>query len=341
MVLVDLPGHGESPAPDTSSRTVAQALLAETIGLLDQIGLERPHVAGSSLGGRIALEMAVAGRAASVTAFSPAGFWRADRELNYARVVNKAMQIGGMLIRPMAPALVRSTAGRALIYAEIVSRPSRVTPQQATGDMEAFLNSKATMNAILAGAVPFTGTIPASIPVTIAWGTNDRLLPPRQALVAIERLPHARLVMLSGCGHVPMTDDPRRVADVLLDGSGIEQGHLDEPVDVGLILCSPAVQRYAGGHAACDGARSGRDRQGDHRRAAAVPELVHRPAAPSRLPAQARVGVYHVRMPDEHQHRQVVSGVAVSGAPGEVESLALRESPDSGRLRFAVHQVAG
>jgi pimeloyl-ACP methyl ester carboxylesterase len=243
VVLVDLPGHGESPPLSTARRSIAQALLAETIGLLDQLGLERPHVAGSSLGGRVALELAVAGRAASVTAFSPAGFWRADRELNYARVVNKAMQVGGHLIRPMAPAMARSTVGRAVIYAEIVSRPSRVTPQQASGDLEAFLKAKSTMNAILAAAVPFNGVIPAAVPVTIAWGTRDRLLRPRQALVAIERLPHARLVMLSGCGHVPMTDDPRRVADVLLDGSGIEQGFLDEPVDVG--LADPAAGRSA------------------------------------------------------------------------------------------------
>ena len=43
--------------------------------------------------------------------------------------------------------------------------------------------------------------------------------PPRQALVAMGRLPGARFVPLPGCGHVPMTDDPALVAKVLLDGS--------------------------------------------------------------------------------------------------------------------------
>jgi pimeloyl-ACP methyl ester carboxylesterase len=38
--------------------------------------------------------------------------------------------------------------------------------------------------------------------------------------VAKARLPDARLVWLPGCGHVPMTDDPVLVADVLLHGSG-------------------------------------------------------------------------------------------------------------------------
>jgi pimeloyl-ACP methyl ester carboxylesterase len=191
------------------------------MGLLDDLGLERAHFAGSSLGGRLALEAAIAGRAASVTALSPAGFWRSSRELTYARAISKAMQVAGRLIQPFGPALARTTAGRAMIYAEIVSKPSLVDTEQALGDMNAFLAARYTTNAILAVATPFTGTVPAGVPVTIAWGTNDRLLPPRQALVAKERIPQARLVPLPGCGHVPMTDNPRLVSDVLLRGSRV------------------------------------------------------------------------------------------------------------------------
>jgi pimeloyl-ACP methyl ester carboxylesterase len=56
--------------------------------------------------------------------------------------------------------------------------------------------------------------------VLVAWGTRDRLLPPRQVLAAKAKLPGARIRPLPGCGHVPMTDDPALVADVLLHGSG-------------------------------------------------------------------------------------------------------------------------
>jgi pimeloyl-ACP methyl ester carboxylesterase len=243
LIVVDLPGHGESPPLQTGGRSVAHALVAETMGLLDELGLQRAHFAGSSLGGRLALEAAVAGRAASVTALSPAGFWRSSRELTYARAVSKTMQAAGRLIQPLGPALARSTAGRALIYAEIVSKPSLVGPEQAIGDMEAFLAARYTTNAILAVATPFTGTVPAGIPVTIAWGTNDRLLPPRQALVAKERIPQARLVPLPGCGHVPMTDNPALVADVLLRSSRVAQ-HAGRQSAAGLAPASwwPAVR---------------------------------------------------------------------------------------------------
>jgi len=238
VILVDLPGHGESPPLRLAGRSVAQALVQDFLDFLDEIGLDRPHLAGNSLGGRLALETAAAGRAASVTALSPAGFWKSPAELSYARAVNGAMRVAGRLVRPLGPAMSRTTVGRALIYAEIVSRPSKVSPEQAVGDMAAFLEASDATKTILAAATPFIGTIPDGVPVTIGWGTRDRLLPPRQGLVAKERLPQARLVALPGCGHVPMTDDPRLVANVLLRGSRATPGRVSQRVKVGLSRCA-------------------------------------------------------------------------------------------------------
>jgi pimeloyl-ACP methyl ester carboxylesterase len=64
----------------------------------------------------------------------------------------------------------------------------------------------------------FAGTC-EKVPVTIAWGTNDRLLGRGQAVRAQQRLPGARFVWLPDCGHVPMGDNPELVAKVLLEGS--------------------------------------------------------------------------------------------------------------------------
>lgn len=219
IILVDLPGHGESPPLHADGQPVPQALIQQFIGFLDELGLDRPHVAGSSVGGRLALEVAERGRAASVTALSPAGFWANDAELAYARAVCKVMQVSGELAKPLRSALAHSTSGRALIYAAIVSRPSQVTPEQASGDFAAFLAASSAVNAILAAAVPFTGSIPEGVPVTIGWGTRDRLLRPRQGLLAKALLPQADLILLRGCGHIPVTDDPPLVAQVLLHGS--------------------------------------------------------------------------------------------------------------------------
>ena len=215
---VDLPGHGESP-PLTDGTPMLAGMLGEVTAVLDDLGLDRPHFAGNSLGGRLALEAAVAGRAASVTALSPAGFWRNGREVRYARAIFRVMETAGSVLQPLAPVLTRSVAGRALVYGAVISRPSRMTAEQALGDMAAFMAARPTMDAVLAQMTQFAGTVPDGIPVTIAWGTKDRLLPPRQVLVAKAILPRARFLPLRGCGHVPMTDDPALVADVLLQGS--------------------------------------------------------------------------------------------------------------------------
>jgi pimeloyl-ACP methyl ester carboxylesterase len=158
--------------------------------------------------------------AARQRSLSPAGFWRNSGEIAYDRAVFKIMELAGARTQRFAPALVRSTAGRAILYGAIVSRPSRMTPQQALGDTTAFLAATDALHVILAEMTNFTGAMPAGVPVMIAWGTRDRLLFLGQARVAKAHLPEALLVPLPGCGHVPMTDDPPLVADVLLRGSG-------------------------------------------------------------------------------------------------------------------------
>jgi pimeloyl-ACP methyl ester carboxylesterase len=219
LIMPDLPGHGESPPLQPDGRPVVEVLLEAVTELLDDLGLERPNIAGNSLGGLLALEAGAAGRAATVTGLSPAGFFRGRGDVAYARAVFHAMQAAGRLLQPVAPALASSAAGRGVLYGTIVSRPSLLSAEQAAGDMKAFLAAKDALEVILAGVRQFSGSIPDDVPVTIAWGSKDRLLPRRQALVARAQLPAARFVLLRGCGHVPMTDDPEQVARVLLDGS--------------------------------------------------------------------------------------------------------------------------
>jgi pimeloyl-ACP methyl ester carboxylesterase len=219
LIMADLPGHGESPPFQPNGREPVQAMAEDVLAFLDELGLDRPHVAGNSLGGALALIAGSQGRAATVTGLSPAGFWVNRRQFSYAKAIFKIMEVTGAGIQRSAPRLARSPAGRALMFAAVVSRPSRLSPEQALGDTRAFLTARAAVDAIVDTPLWFTAAIPEQVPVTIAWGTRDRLLLPSQAKVAERQLPHARHLALPGCGHVPMTDDPALVAQVLLDGS--------------------------------------------------------------------------------------------------------------------------
>ncbi|MCX5197499.1 alpha/beta fold hydrolase [Streptomyces sp. NBC_00249] len=217
VIAVDLPGFGASgPLPagvpyDLS--TVVRALGA----LCSALGVEHPHVAGNSLGGLLALEMGRVGLARSVTALSPAGFWT-EGERRYAFTALRALRAGARALpRPALERLSRSAPGRAALTGTIYAHPAHRSPQAVVAETLA-LREATGFEATLAagGSVRFTEDVP-DVPVTIAWGSRDRLLLRRQGVRAKYTVPGARLVRLPDCGHVPMNDDPALVTRVILD----------------------------------------------------------------------------------------------------------------------------
>ncbi|MFJ3927589.1 alpha/beta fold hydrolase [Streptomyces sp. NPDC090022] len=217
VIAVDLPGFGASdPLPEGvpyDLGTVAAALGA----LCATLGVERPHVAGNSLGGLLALEMGRERLVASVTALSPAGFW-SQAERRYAFGALRALRTGARAL-PYAAVrgLAGSAAGRAALTGAIYARPARRSPEAVIAETLALRDATGFEQTLAAGgSVRFTDDVPG-LPVTIAWGARDRLLLPRQGVRAKHTVPGARLVRLPGCGHVPMNDDPALVARVIRD----------------------------------------------------------------------------------------------------------------------------
>ncbi|MCL2544157.1 MAG: alpha/beta fold hydrolase [Nocardioidaceae bacterium] len=228
VVLFDLPGHGQSHDLVTNGRPITEVLHDELIGLLDQLGLDHPHIAGNSLGGRIALEAAADDLVASATALSPAGFWRGSADFAYTRALFASVVTAGRAAGPLVPTLARSTAGRAALVGWIHSHPSRVDSSLVIGDARNMVRSRPALRTIIRQATVFDRPIPEHIPVTVAWAEHDHVLPRYQAKRAAAQLPDAQHLMLSGVGHVPMPDDPSMVAEVLLQGSS--QGMREEDV---------------------------------------------------------------------------------------------------------------
>lgn len=222
VILVDLPGHGESPDLVPDGRPVPDVLRDMFKAFLDAEGLvdaDRPHVAGNSLGGRIALEAAVNGHARSVTALSPAGFWRTDSSFNYTRRIFNSAAAVVERCGLRADRLAFSRAGRRVVYSALMSHPTRVPVDSALGDIRGFRRALPALHLLLDAATPFTGEIAPHIPVTIAWAARDLVLPPWQAEVARAVLPEADHLTIRGAGHVPMWDDPKHVTRLLLRGS--------------------------------------------------------------------------------------------------------------------------
>lgn len=234
VILVDLPGHGQSPPFVLDGLSVKEALRRDFEGFLDALGLDRPHLAGNSLGGLVALHAAANGRARSVTALSPAGFWRDEAEFAYTRRFFSGLLTLADRLGPSAERAARSRAVRQVVYSSLMAHPSHVPADHVLGDVRAFMYARPALRALLAAAEPFTDPIPADVPVTIAWAGRDLVLPRWQADTAKRRLPNAEHVVLRGMGHVPMFDNPRVVARALLRGS--------EPAAAVTPLAAGAVQ---------------------------------------------------------------------------------------------------
>jgi len=219
VIAVDLPGFGVSPALPEGLAYDLPTTTAVFGAFCEAMELERPHVAGNSLGGLLALELGREQLARSVTALSPAGFW-SEAERRYAFGVLLAMRhISRRLPLPLVERLSRSAAGRTMLTSTIYARPGRRSPEAVVAETLALAQATGFDATLRAGSsVRFTEDIP-TVPVTVAWGTRDMLLVRRQGVRAKQIVPRARLVRLPGCGHCPMNDDPALVARVILDGS--------------------------------------------------------------------------------------------------------------------------
>jgi pimeloyl-ACP methyl ester carboxylesterase len=210
VTAVDLPGFGGSAPLDEPP--TAEALARAVLSFCDELAIEQPHVAGNSLGAWIALEMAKAGRVASVAAISPAGLWRNPLGPRRYDTHGRANRM-----RFLVNALARTRRGRALALRSTIARPDLVPVADANALIHSYLDSPsyaATNDEMRAGAFEHEDKI--DVPVAIAWGQLDTLLgrPSRT-----RRPPGATFTEMPGWGHTPTWDDPEGVAEFLLAAS--------------------------------------------------------------------------------------------------------------------------
>ena len=189
---------------------------------LDEHGLDRPHLAGNSMGGYMAIELARRGRAATVCALSPPGFWSAGDGLqaqafkSFQR--NRAI---GRLMRPLAPLMVKSATVRRLSLRDAACHGDRLSPARALAIADDSLACSAVADDLSTSDWRMEPLDPLSCPVTIAWSEKDAMLPVADyEKTARERVPQATFNILPAVGHVPMIDDPDLVARTILAVTG-------------------------------------------------------------------------------------------------------------------------
>src|SRR5262245_15740527 len=187
VIAFDIAGFGSTPPLGRSLCPTTQNLVDSLEHSVRQLGLDGPvDFAGNSLGGLLALEAARRGIARSVVAISPAGLWQAHppRHVKYVFV---ALKFAATNFTNAAKAAMRFGVLRELLLAVPISVGSRhMSSIDAMGAIDDLAAAESFYETFKSTRAPFSGGTSITVPVTIAFGDRDLILPnwsrSRQAL---------------------------------------------------------------------------------------------------------------------------------------------------------------
>jgi pimeloyl-ACP methyl ester carboxylesterase len=224
VLAVDLPGFGDSgkPGVDYGPTFFARWLRA----FLDVVGVERATLVGNSMGGRIAIELALVApdRVDRLVLYSPSLAFKRYREATpLVRLLSAQLAALPLVMpRPIVMAALRM----------MFSRPERLRDAWYDAAADEFARVFAIARGRTAffsaarqiyleephGAAGFWDRLPAlRRPAVFLWGDRDQLVPAAFARHVTESVPHVRSIVLDDCGHVPQFEHPERTHRVVRD----------------------------------------------------------------------------------------------------------------------------
>ena len=208
VIIPDLPGFGDATRDPGARHTVADQV-ERLQAFAAALGLDTFHLGGNSMGGFIAAEFAArhAHRVASLWLLDAAGTAAAQD----TPMVRHYLEGGEF------PLLLKSTDGIGPLLKAIASRPPLLPPSVKTVLARRAVADHALhariLDEVAHGSPTLEDRLPQiTAPTLIVWGGEDKVLSPQGAVVLHERLPHSRVVLMPGIGHVPMMEAPRAVA---------------------------------------------------------------------------------------------------------------------------------
>lgn len=214
VFTVDLPGHGDTAPPVAPMITPADmaVVLAE---FLQTQGLDSAHLVGNSLGGWVALEAAANGIARSVTGLAPAGLWTPLRKRGPLVTLNHTM---ATTLRPAIPAILAVAPLRWALLSSGMQRPRTLSYAMAVDAAMAQVRASgfdAAIDGTINREFARADDIGENVPVTIAFGDNDRILNAARCQRRELAPAHARWDIIDNCGHAPMYDVPEITAELI------------------------------------------------------------------------------------------------------------------------------
>jgi len=219
---LDLPGFGASSKPTTAPYTARY--FAETVrATMDALGIGRAHVAGNSMGGRVAIELGLRhpDRVAGLVLLCPAV---AFVKRTYHPLVRLMRPELGLLPHRFARAKVEEH------FWSLFANRDEIDPSMADVVVDEFQRIYASAGGRIAfltsarniyldapfGRNGFYGRLSRlEAPALFVWGSHDTVIPPAFASHVARWLPSAEQLVLDGCGHVPQVERAAQCSGLL------------------------------------------------------------------------------------------------------------------------------
>jgi pimeloyl-ACP methyl ester carboxylesterase len=241
----DLPGFGSSGKPTLgayNARWFGEIML----GLLDQLEVDRAHVVGNSMGGRIAIELGLVApdRIRALGLLCPAVAWLKRGLHPIVRLLRPEF---GLLPHGLRRATVASHFWKMFHDRDLIDP---AVADLVVDEFQRIYHTAGARYALLASArniyleAPFGRTgfyrrlAELQPPALFVWGSHDWLVPPAFSPHVRKWLPQAEQVTLERCGHVPQVERPAETNELLLDffaraeaAEGTTPSHRIAPLD--------------------------------------------------------------------------------------------------------------
>jgi pimeloyl-ACP methyl ester carboxylesterase len=200
VIAPDHPGFGGSDEfPDAEG---VDDLVYHYLDVMDQLGLDRPHVVGASFGGWIAAELAVAAphRIASLVLLSPAGLRLPDHPVTDLFLMSPE-ELAGSLYRDPAIAAKAFPASPDLDFVLAQYRDLTALARFTWAPFMSNPKLERRLHRI-------------TVPTLVAAPSEDRVVPVAHARRYAELIPGARLIEVADCGHAMYFERPAEFADI-------------------------------------------------------------------------------------------------------------------------------
>jgi pimeloyl-ACP methyl ester carboxylesterase len=229
-IAIDLPGHGLT-GPDDEKRYSIKDYSLLVLSLMEKLNLDQVHLAGNSMGGGVALQIASSrpDKVLSLNLIDASGAPKTGtRTQESAQNPNSKAWVFKAAENPFISQLLLKCTPKflfAMNLRQVYADNSKITTQTVDRYYELMLregNRKATIDRLNIPRDMDVDFDRLTMPTLILWGENDAWIPISQGYLLEKAISGSKLISFPNTGHVPMEEIPTESVEAYLSFLGVE-----------------------------------------------------------------------------------------------------------------------